>query len=346
MKKVNIIILNWNGWRDTIECLESIFRLNYPNFRVIVCDNDSTDKSVENIKAWANGYFDVYLPQSNPLRQLSFPPINKPLSITEYTRSEAESGGNKNDEGQLALIHIGSNNGFAAGNNVGLRYVMARGDFGYVWILNNDTVVKPESLFWMVKEMGKSPNAGMCGSKMPYYYDPDTIWCLGGASRNNWTMSTKCIGLNESINKLIPKEHVETQMAFIAGASILVSREFIKEVGFMGEEYFLYYEEIDWIYRGRNKYNMIYSPNSIVYHKVGKSTEMLSSDNSDISEYYTLKSLLIFTRKFFPAYLPIAYLRVAVLKTRTKIVHLLKKIKPLYQIYKKLNHSHIFKNVK
>ena len=327
MKRVYIIILNWNGWRDTIECLESIFRLNYPDFRVVVCDNNSTDKSVENIKAWANGYFNIFLPQSNPLRQLSFPPISKPLSITEYSRSDAEAGGTGGDEGQLVLIHTGSNNGFAAGNNVGLRYVLAKGDFNYVWVLNNDTVVKPDALFLMVKEMDSHQNAGMCGSKIPYYYDPDTIWCLGGASRNNWTMSTKCIGLNESINESIPKKYVEKQMAFIAGASILVSKEFIKDIGLMSEEYFLYYEEIDWIYRGRKKYNMIYSPNSIVYHKVGKSTEMLSNDTFNMSEYYTLKSLLIFTRKFFPAYLPIAYLRVAALKTRTKIARLLKPIK-------------------
>lgn len=43
--KVSIIILNWNGWADTIECLESVFRNNYPNYRVIVCDNNSSDQS-------------------------------------------------------------------------------------------------------------------------------------------------------------------------------------------------------------------------------------------------------------------------------------------------------------
>ena len=327
MKKVSIIILNWNGWKDTIECLESVFRLNYPDFEVIICDNNSTDKSVENIISWANGTLDIDLPQSNLLRGLSFPPINKPISITEYTRSEAENGSKINNEGQLVLIHTGINNGFAAGNNVGIYYALSRGSFDYIWILNNDTVIKPDSLSWMVKEMEENLNAGMCGSKILYYDNPDTIWCLGGATCNNWTMSTKCIGLNEPMNKSTAKEYVEKKMAFIAGASILVSKKFIKDIGLMSEEYFLYYEEIDWIYRGRDKYSMIYSPNSIVYHKIGKSTKILTNDKPDIHEYYTLKSLLIFTRKFFPSYLPIAYFRVAVLKTKTKIAYLLKPIK-------------------
>jgi len=48
--KVVIIVLNWNGWRDTIECLESLQRLTYPNYQVIVVDNGSTDDSVGRIR--------------------------------------------------------------------------------------------------------------------------------------------------------------------------------------------------------------------------------------------------------------------------------------------------------
>src|SRR5512141_114352 len=48
--RVAIIVLNWNGWRDTIECLESLQRLTYPNYQVVVVDNGSTDNSVEHIR--------------------------------------------------------------------------------------------------------------------------------------------------------------------------------------------------------------------------------------------------------------------------------------------------------
>jgi len=52
--KVSIIILNWNGWEDTIECLESLYKITYPNYEVIVVDNGSTNDSLKQIKKVIN----------------------------------------------------------------------------------------------------------------------------------------------------------------------------------------------------------------------------------------------------------------------------------------------------
>lgn len=49
--KVGVVVLNWNGWRDTIECLRSLQLLNYPNYQIIVVDNGSTDGSVDRVRA-------------------------------------------------------------------------------------------------------------------------------------------------------------------------------------------------------------------------------------------------------------------------------------------------------
>ena len=48
--KVAIIILNWNGLKDTIECLESVKKIDYPNYEIIVVDNASVDGSPEKLK--------------------------------------------------------------------------------------------------------------------------------------------------------------------------------------------------------------------------------------------------------------------------------------------------------
>lgn len=45
--RVSIIILNWNGWKDTLECLESIYQIDYSNYDVLVVDNASQDNSLE-----------------------------------------------------------------------------------------------------------------------------------------------------------------------------------------------------------------------------------------------------------------------------------------------------------
>src|SRR3972149_4247713 len=99
--KVSVIILNYNGWRDTIECLESVLRSNYPNYQVIVIDNDSPNKSMDYIKTWAESGLDVGINEDNQLRSLSNPPLAKPLPYVYYTREEAERGGDSVREKQL-----------------------------------------------------------------------------------------------------------------------------------------------------------------------------------------------------------------------------------------------------
>lgn len=55
MKRVAVVVLNWNGWRDTLACIASLQKLSYSNFELIVVDNGSTDGSQYHIEAHAPG---------------------------------------------------------------------------------------------------------------------------------------------------------------------------------------------------------------------------------------------------------------------------------------------------
>jgi GT2 family glycosyltransferase len=148
---VCIVILNWNRWRDTVECLESLFRLDYADFQVVLCDNDSIDGSVEQIQAWADGKLpDVQA--DHRLQDLTSPPVPKPIRYSEYGYDEiGRMTDATNEDVPLILIRTGANRGFAGGNNVGLRYAMKRRDVEFVWLLNNDTVVCKDALTRMVE---------------------------------------------------------------------------------------------------------------------------------------------------------------------------------------------------
>ena len=205
--KVAIIILNWNGWRDTIECLESVFRNTYPNYQVIVVDNGSTNASIEKIKAWAKGEQEVLTPEPiHPLYHLSHPTVKKPIPYIYYTREEAERGGNfileekvtKEWQEQrkinskelnpttsypLIFIQTGENLGFAAGNNVGIRYYAFKKDYGYILLLNNDTVVEQSFLEQAIEIAEKNNKIGIIGGKIYYYDDLKRIWAVCGKYR-------------------------------------------------------------------------------------------------------------------------------------------------------------------
>jgi GT2 family glycosyltransferase len=305
-KKVYIIVLNWNGWPDTLECLETIFRIVYQNYQVIVCDNNSQDGSLDYIKAWADGKLDVAVPITHPLRYLSFPPVSKPLPYVTYGREQAESGAvTERDSTPLVLIQTGANLGFAGGNNVGIRYAMARNDFEYIWLLNNDTVIKPDALSNLVLKMQSDTSIGICGSTLMFYDKPHLIQALGGGNYNKWLGTTHHVGALRNINKSIDSPDVFFPMFYVMGASMLVSKKFITDIGFMCEEYFLYYEEVDWALRARGKYSLAYESNSLVFHKegssVGSSSNPGKKSKSLIADYYGLRSRLLITKKFFPS---------------------------------------------
>ena len=146
--RVYVALLNWNGWGDTLECLESLFRSDYSDFQVIVCDNGSEDGSMDHLEAWAEGRVDIAGGcRDQRLARFSFPPAPKPIPYVVHGRGAAEAGGGGSDSSaRLILIESGANLGFAGGYNIALRYALARDDFAYIWLLNNDTVVNGDAL--------------------------------------------------------------------------------------------------------------------------------------------------------------------------------------------------------
>jgi len=303
MPRVYIILVNWNGWRDTIECLESLFRLDHPEFTVVVCDNGSTDGSTEKIKAWANGELDASA--ANPtLAFLTQPAVPKPIGFLEISAPERVMA---NHPARLVVIHTGFNLGFAGGNNVGLRYALSAGDFEFAWLLNSDTVVAPTALSEMVERMQERPEAGLCGSTLVEYEKPDRIQALGGAGYNKWLARSSHIGRGISKDKIPDAGLVEPKLRYVIGASMLVSKSFLQDVGLMNESYFLYFEEIDWAIRAKGRYYLCYAPKSVVYHKQGASagTAFAHRRRSDISDYFSSRGRMLFTMRNFPIAAPV-----------------------------------------
>lgn len=307
-KKVYIVILNWNGWRDTIECLESVFHNSFHNYRVIVCDNASADNSLDKIKLWAKGQLNAGESNNKKISINTSPPVFKPIEFIEYNRKQAEQGGNIKDDVPLILIQTGANLGFAGGNNVGIRYALKRADFDYLWLLNNDTVIDRDALFYLMQKMQNDNAIGICGSTLLYYHSPDKIQALGGAKYNKVLGTSRHIGelLNYNLYKL--EMLTKVKIDYIVGASMLISEKALLETGLLCEEYFLYYEEIDWATRMKN-YKLAHAHQSIVYHKEGASIGSHADPmmKSRLSDYYSLKNRIIFTRKFYRWALPFVY---------------------------------------
>lgn len=90
-------------------------------------------------------------------------------------------------------------------------------------------------------------------------------------------------------------------MDYVVGASMFVRKTFIEEVGYMSEDYFLYFEELDWILRGKAcGWNIGYIPEAIVFHKEGGSTKEKGIMISEFADICQLKNRILFTKRFYP----------------------------------------------
>jgi hypothetical protein len=291
---VYVLLVNWNGWRHTVECLESLFRQDYDPFAVVVCDNGSEDGSLERLKAWARGELGCPLPQKPPLSRLFAGPLAKPIPFRCHHRAAAEQGGEAG-AGPVPLVFIqtGANLGFGGGNNVGLRYILARGDARYVWLVNNDTVVAPDALSRLVARAEADPRVGAVGSMLLDYHRPEIVSSLCGKRLLPW------LGAAHSPYVGRPEAAAgagEPRLDYLEGASCLVPVQVWRTVGLFDPAFFHFWEDVDLCRRiVAAGYRLACEPSSRVYHKERASMEGASSR----ADYYEFCSGVIFGRKHF-----------------------------------------------
>ena len=295
ISRVTVIVLNWNGWQDTIECLESLYQISYSNYNVIVLDNSSSDDSIEKIRDYCRGKLS---PESDFFEYTS---SNKPIEIVEYTEKEIENETSENKfhdfqpNKRLILIKNSENHGFTEGNNIGIRYVLKNLNSDYILLLNNDTVVDECFLNELVKVAENDPKIGFVGPKV-YYYNYNgrkNVINFAGGKQNLWKFKPSHIGYKE-----IDKGQYDTnqEVDYIHGCCLLARVQMIRDVGLLDKEYVSYREENDWAIRGYNcGWKSVYAYKSKMWHKIGGST---NRNTNLFVDYLETKNRFLFVKKY------------------------------------------------
>ena len=282
LPRVAIIIVHFERIEHTIECIQSVMLSDYKDCKLIICDNGSAIPLRDDLVEWANS-------------------IGQESSINVITNSNIVRSNDALSE-RITIIRCNHNLGYAAGANLGFRLALKDRVTKYVWLLNNDVIVKPNCLRHMVSRSESVQNAGICGSRCIYYNHPDKIQALGGGKFFRWSGRSALIGNMSPASAVVNERDVEQELDYVFGASMLVSRSFLESVGLLSEEYFIFHEEIDWAIRGRDRWAFLYSHDAILFHKgggtVGSGTSLATT--SPLAAFYMLRSRLILTRKFFP----------------------------------------------
>ena len=291
MKKIAIIIVNWNGWKDTLVCFKTLLELQVAptksrifgrstgisyKLQIIVIDNGSSDASVENLKKLQNS---------------------------------------KTPKLQFELIENQTNLGFAEGNNIGIKKAL---DWGadYVVLLNNDTLVDKNLVDSLIEIMEGDKKIDILGPKIYFapgyefhkdYYKKEeqgkVIWYAGG--KIDWD-NVYCShrGVDEIDEGQYDKQK-ETD--FVSGCCMMIKKKVFDKIGFLDKKYFLYLEDVDFCIRAKQTgFKIVYTPKAHLWHKNASSSE---KPGSKIHLYYQTRNRLYFGLKYAPTRSKLALFR-------------------------------------
>lgn len=265
MVDVGIVILNWNGYKDTLECLESINNLDLrgTNLRVLLVDNASSDNSVVEIK-------------------------NKKSKIKNL---------------DIKVLVNNDNLGFAGGNNVGIRYLLKK-KVSHILILNNDTLVDKKFVFELVNFTKYNPGYGILSPKIYFAQGYEfhkarykknelgkVIWAAGGEM--DWN---NVFGKNRGVDEVDQGQYDKScEIDFATGAAMLVNSKLLNKIELFDEKYFMYFEDADFVTRStKSGFKNYYVPKAMVWHKVAQS----SAIGGNLNDYFITRNRLLFGSKY------------------------------------------------
>lgn len=186
------------------------------------------------------------------------------------------------------LLFNSKNLGYAAGNNIGIKKAVdAKAEF--VWILNPDIRVEPKTLTTLLDLMLKDANLAAAGPRIISRENKNRIFTDGEVIDLSEGLQTFHKNHNKPVSTT--EEKVDYEINYIDGSSILLRRAALKELGFLPEEYFLYWEETDWCTNAKmNNWKLAVDRRARVYN--------LNSEKGASYHYYFNRNKLIFSKKF------------------------------------------------
>lgn len=205
MKSVYTIILNYNNYEDTFECIQSLKKIDiagYIDNKIVLIDNSSIDGSGVKLKQ----YF----------------------------------------EKDLIFLSTERNIGYAAGNNVGIKYAIEHGA-DYICILNNDTFVEENFYEECIRFLDENTQVAFVGPTVEEY-DKKIVQSTGGdIIIEKGTVSVKNNGMiRQNLTQII-------ECDYVGGACMIFRADLISEIGMIPENYFLFFEETEWCYKVKRK---------------------------------------------------------------------------------------------
>ncbi|MBB3104841.1 glycosyltransferase family 2 protein [Azomonas macrocytogenes] len=245
------LILNYKAATETVTCVESILQHCTSVDHIVLVDNDSQDGSVE--------------------------------AFNEWKQTTGQS--------KVTVLANPENNGYAGGNNYGIRWALNNLDITNFWIVNNDTYVDCDA-FKPLQDALEKNDKQFVGSII-LSAETGRLECYGGGKVYALLGKTKLLGKGLALENI---QNLQDKPDYVMGCSLAFSKSLLDQVGLMDEEYFMYSEEVDWQYQAKKLgITSQVIPESRIYHH----GSMSSGGRSAFYHYYRNRAAVRFNKRFY-----------------------------------------------
>jgi GT2 family glycosyltransferase len=205
------------------------------------------------------------------------------LSVLVVDNSSGADWASLDAAGRIEVLHPAHNEGYAGGNNLGLRTALARGAT-YALLINNDAQLAPGALRALLARAESDARIAVVGGHLAPPDDPSH----GAGSHGRITYGPFLVAI-DSDAAAGPARDVE----WVSGCAVLVRLAALAEIGLLDEDFFLYCEDVDWCLRARRSgYRVVYEPQALVLHRSPASPAALRR-----RAYFQARNGLLFARK-------------------------------------------------
>ena len=268
-------------------CLGSLDGSTYREFSVVICENGGYDAFERDVREMAK--------------------------VPGMVEADAEADDRRGDD-EGRRFHLGTdrrvvtvlrsreNRGYSGGVNFCIA--SAGIDWDFIWVLNPDTFPEADALGALVRRQAEG-GYGMVGSKLVFLAD-GRVQLWGGLKYWPLLGRSRSLGNGQAADVTPDLGEVEAALEVISGASMFVSKDYIKTVGGMDEDFFVYFEDTEWSLR-RGNFRLGYAHDSVVHHVAGSTSGSAGprSKRSRFSLYLSERNRVIIARKRYPAAWPL-----------------------------------------
>jgi GT2 family glycosyltransferase len=179
----------------------------------------------------------------------------------------------------VQLIHAGSNIGYGRACNLGIEWALNNTSCDFFLVMNNDTIVRPETIGVLEAAMESHPRVGILAPRIACLHNPDLLWYGGGEI--DWRRASAFTpGFNAAADA--PLAMTERDVTFASGCALFVRRPIAVRLGGFDPRFFMYEEDVEFCLRAlEDGFRIRYLPRSLVLHRAQGSSRENTSNRED-----------------------------------------------------------------